>query len=91
MYIRIILSKKDLLRGNFNFNEEFGCEEDIRFVVYDNTKKEFAIIREIEVGDDFEISVDELPAELDCKFKLQQIRDGKWYDASKYIQISADK
>ena len=73
---------------SFDFDEEFGCREDLRFVIFDNSSNSFTTIKEIDGGENFEILIDELPTELDCKFKLQQFRDGKWYDASKYVQIS---
>ena len=89
-WIQLPYEKKFVSSGklSFDFDEEFGCREDLRFVIFDNSSNSFTTIKEIDGGENFEILIDELPTELDCKFKLQQFRDGKWYDASKYVQIS---
>ena len=72
---------------SFIFDEEFGVEEGIRFVLHDDETKGHPIIDIIPAGTDFEITRERLPSHGQCKFKLQQKRLKRWYDASDYIQI----
>lgn len=72
---------------NFNFVEEFGVNEDIRIVIHDQIKKEFILIEEIESGKNIRIPLSLLPRHMNCKFKIQQLRDDLWVDASRYIQL----
>ena len=75
---------------DFNFSRELGVEENIRLVIIDNISREFFLIEEIPAGSTFKVTKEDLPDHLDCKFKLQQNRFGRWYDASNYIPISFD-
>ena len=72
----------------FNFKDEFGVDEDLRLVVHDNLAKDFVILEEIGAGRDINIGLQALPGHLDCKFKVQQLRFGRWYDASNYTRIA---
>lgn len=72
----------------FDFDDEFKFKERMRLVIHDNKIREFTFIEELEPGEDFRINRNELPSHLDCMFKLQQFRDGKWFDASRYVRFS---
>ena len=75
----------------FDYDEEFAVKEEMRLVIHDNKIKKFIHIEELEIGEDVRMSRKELPEHLDCMFKLQQFRDGKWYDASRYVRFSEEK
>jgi hypothetical protein len=53
--------------------------------------KEFVFIEEINTGKTITIPKSSLPEHLDCMFKLQQYREGKWYDASRYVRLTTEK
>ena len=71
----------------FDFKKEFNVQERIRLVIHDNKLKEFILIEELETGEDFRIDRKDLPEHLDCIFKVQQYRDGKWFDSSRYVKL----
>ena len=72
----------------FDFEKEFRFNERMRLVIHDNKLRQFIYMEELEPGENVRISRQELPSHLDCMFKLQQFRDGKWYDASRYVRFS---
>ncbi len=72
----------------FDFKTEFKVAEGLRLVIHDQRKKEFIIIEELDDGENLFIKRNALPEHLDCKFKLQQFREDRWYDASRYIQLT---
>jgi len=72
---------------SFNFSEEFGVDEDIRFIIHDDKTKGYPVKDILPAGTDFVITRDLLPAHGQCKFKIQQKRLNRWYDASDYVQI----
>lgn len=72
----------------FDFEMEFKFNERMRIVIHDNKLRQFIYMEELEPGENIHIDRQELPTHLDCMFKLQQFRDGKWYDASRYVRFS---
>jgi len=75
----------------FNFNEEFTIIENMRLVIYDNKLKQFILMEEFENLESFSCSRSSLPAHLDCMFKIQQFKDDKWYDASRYVRLTTEQ
>ena len=72
---------------SFDFLDEFGLNEDIRLVVYDSRLKDFIFIEVIPAGSSIKLSQATLSGDSEYKFKIQQKRLGRWYDASKYVNI----
>lgn len=73
---------------SFDFQAEFKVQEDLRLVIHDQRKKKFIIVEELDAGENLFIKRNALPDHLECKFKLQQFREDRWYDASRYIQLT---
>jgi ABC-type multidrug transport system ATPase subunit len=70
-----------------NLHEKFSIDEDLRLVIHDNSSNTFIHFEVLSKGELFMLKLEDLPDNPDCKVKLQQQRFGKWYDASKYIDI----
>jgi ABC-type multidrug transport system ATPase subunit len=68
--------------------KEFKELNDIfRLVIYDQNIKDFIITKEF--GPDLNLVIErrKLPTLMNCKFKIQQCKEGQWYDSSRYIQL----
>ncbi len=72
---------------SFNFKDEFNLDEDIRLVIHDSGINDFMLIEVIPAGISFQLKESNLSSESVYKFKIQQKRLGRWYDASKYVEI----
>tara|TARA_B100000767_G_C19759869_1_gene534691 strand:- start:227 stop:1252 length:1026 start_codon:yes stop_codon:yes gene_type:complete len=87
-YQKKYVSKEGL---DINFKEEFQIFEDMRIVIYDSKLKQFILMEEFENLDSFSCKRSKLPEHLDCMFKIQQYKDEKWYDASRYIRFTTEE
>ncbi|RHW37251.1 hypothetical protein D1B31_15905 [Neobacillus notoginsengisoli] len=73
----------------FTFNPLFdrGLNEEVRLVIYDNEKSEFAIIQKIPKEASWTVPYDQLDTHLNYKFKYQILNNGKWVDEGKYTRL----
>lgn len=74
----------------FNFKEEFEIFENMRIVIHDNKLKQFILMEEFENLDSFTCKISDLPGHLDCMFKIQQYKDERWFDASRYVRLTKE-
>ena len=72
----------------FDFTTEFAIVENMRLVVHDNKLKQFIFVEELEDKSSFSIPRSSLPEHLDVVFKLQQFKENKWHDASRYCRLT---
>lgn len=86
-YQKKFISENEL---RFDFAEEFQIIENMRVVVYDNKLKQFIVMEDLEDLDFFSMNRSDLPNHLDCILKIQQCKDEKWYDASRYIRFTTE-
>ncbi|MCK6206134.1 hypothetical protein KZX50_11830 [Bacillus infantis] len=75
-----------MVKNSFSFapHEETGVQEEIRFVLKDFRKGEFALLKVLGPGERLELSRDKLDGHLNYKYKYQTRSEGKWKDISKY-------
>ncbi|MEN8701820.1 hypothetical protein [Bacillus infantis] len=73
-------------KNNFEFapHEEAGVQEEIRFVLKDFRRGEFALLKVLEPGERLTLSREELGGHLNYKYKYQTRSEGKWADITKY-------
>lgn len=72
----------------FDFKAEFPIVENMRIVIHDNKLKQFIFVEELEERDSFSIPLSSLPSHLDVVFKIQQFKENKWHDASRYCRLT---
>ena len=75
---------------HFDFGDEFQIIENMRLVIFDNKLKQFILMEEFENLESFSCLRSDLPGHLDCFFKIQQFKDDKWYDASRYVRFTTE-
>lgn len=67
--------------------EERGLDGQVRLVIYDNEKSDFAVIEKINPKETIDISYDKLDKHMNYKFKYQTLDEGKWKDEGKYSRL----
>lgn len=77
--------EKDVFK--FNPYEELDIDQEIRFVLKDFRKKEFAMLKVMEPGEKLTIASEELGGHLNYKYKYQVMSEGRWTDTSKYMNL----
>ena len=88
-WVEFPYSERKIEDGNisFDFKDEFGLDEDIRLVVHGSKLNDFIFIEVIPAGSSIKLNQATLSGDSEYKFKIQQKRLGRWYDASKYVNI----
>ncbi|MEF7562421.1 hypothetical protein V4V35_05415 [Bacillus infantis] len=74
--------EKDIFE--FAPHEEAGVQDEIRFVLKDFRKGEFALLKVLDPGERLVLSREELSGHLNYKYKYQTRSEGKWADITKY-------
>ena len=72
----------------FDFQDEFTIVDNMRLVVHDNKLRQFIIMEEFDDKHSFSLPRAMLPDHLDVVFKIQQFKEEKWHDASRYCRLT---
>ena len=93
MWIEIPYTKQIVGKGGITIHlkKEFGVEGDFRVMVFDRKNKEYIINIEFNGDKEINISLNELPKHMKCKYKFQQYYDDKWVDCSRFITTTKEK
>jgi lipopolysaccharide transport system ATP-binding protein len=92
IWIEIPYTNKKINQSGITINlkNEFDIEGDFRLMVFDIKNKEYIINLEFEGDEEINISLQELPKHMRCKYKFQQYDKEKWVDCSRFVTISLE-
>ncbi|WP_062108583.1 hypothetical protein [Bacillus niameyensis] len=71
--------------------KEFGIDEDVRLVIYNEIKKEFSHLIVIKAKDKCELPVSQLESHIRYTYKYQVKVNKKWTDKVKYKALRVEK